>query len=153
MPQSRSVVLPLLGLKIHFLFGCHCDTESTVVAHFQDALRSCPGTQCPGLRLQRFSQQVPLLLQRPWELVSPEMLRSKEDPVRAELWLFVIIFSHSILLLYSTFLCRNLPLSSLPYLTTCFTPASSSTMILSTMRVPKEFCTAPGTEDSPQMFK
>ena len=79
----------------------------------------------------------------------PEKLKSKEDPVRAacdNIQPFPLASQP-----YN--LSRNLPLSSLPYLTTCFTPASSSTMILSTMRVPKEFCTAPGTEDSPQMFK
>ena len=119
-----------------------------MAAHFQDALRSCPGTQCPRLRLQRFSQQVPLLLQRPRELGSPEKLKSKEDPVRAacdNIQPFPLASQP-----YN--LSRNLPLSSLPYVTTCFTPASSSTT-LSTMRVPKEFCTAPGREDSPQIFK
>ena len=43
---------------------------------------------------------------------SPEKLKSKEDPVRAELWLLVIIFSLSLLLLNTTFLSRNLPLSA-----------------------------------------
>ena len=66
MTRSRFVVLPLLGSKIHFLFGYHGDPESTVIAHFQVGLgRSCPGTQCLGLGLVRLNQQVPLLLQRP----------------------------------------------------------------------------------------
>ena len=55
----------------------------------------------------------------------PEKLKSKGHPVRAELWLLVIIFSLSLLLLNPTFLSRNLPLSSLSY-DTCFAPASSS---------------------------
>ena len=63
--------------------------------------------------LQRFNQQVPLLLHRPWELGSPEMLKSKEHPVRAALWLLVRIFSLSLLLLNPTFPSRNPYLSSL----------------------------------------
>ena len=47
--------------------------------------KSCPGTECPGVGLQRFNQQVPLPLLRPWELGSPEMVKSKEHPVRAAL--------------------------------------------------------------------
>ena len=74
--------------------------------------KSCPGTECPGVGLQRFNQQVPLPLLRPWELGSPEMLKSKKHPVRAALWLLVRIISLSLLLLNPTFLSRNLPLSS-----------------------------------------
>ena len=51
-------------------------------------------------------------LQRLWDLGSPEMLKSKEHPVRAALWLLVRIFSLSLLLLNPTFLGRNLPLSA-----------------------------------------
>ena len=111
---SSATESPTLTSKIHFLLGGHRDPEHGC-CFFLGRSRSCPGTQCPGVGLQRFNQQGHLLLQRPWELGSPEKLKSKGHPVKAELWLLVIIFSLSLLLLNHTFLSRNLLLSFPPW--------------------------------------
>ena len=89
---SSATESPTLTSKIHFLLGGHRDPEHGC-CFFLGRSRSCPGTQCPGVGLQRFNQQGHLLLQRPWELGSPEKLKSKGHPVKAELWLLVIILA------------------------------------------------------------
>ena len=85
---------PTWAWKIHYLLGGFVILEHCGCSPLEWS-RSCPGIPCQGLGLQRFNLQVPFLLQRPWELGSPEMLKSKEHPVRAEFWLLVIIFSLS----------------------------------------------------------
>ena len=62
---SSATESPTLTSKIHFLLGGHRDPEHGC-CFFLGRSRSCPGTQCPGVGLQRFNQQGHLLLQRPW---------------------------------------------------------------------------------------
>ena len=101
-----------LGLENSLLSGWSLWSWEHCGCSFLGWSRSCPGKPCPGLGLQRFNLQVLLLLQRPWELGSPEILKSKEHPVRADLWLLVIIFSLSLWL--STLPSSVKSISSLP---------------------------------------
>ena len=62
-PQSRSVVLlsPPLWLQKFTSFCWLLWSWEVCGCSFLGCPRSCPGTQCPDLWLQRFNQKVPLL--------------------------------------------------------------------------------------------
>ena len=125
-PQSRSVVLPSPPLRLQkFTSFCWLLWSWEVCGcSFPGWPRSCPGTQCPDLWLQRFNQKVPLLCRGRgnWAPLGCWSPRSTQLGLLSGcLWEYSAFPSCFSTLPSSAEICLFL----LSHRTTCFTPAST----------------------------